>query len=295
MSFIRISALVVFAMWASTGFARDVRIEGYSILAVTQVSDSDKEQQVSEALYQGVLDYYSDTDPNMLHFIETKIPKALMQKNISKLINEYRVDQAFDERGRLVTDVVASFKKSDFEQRLQKLASSREEITLVVVEFLQSTEQRLSAARSTFSLPLSESLSGGNLVVSTQYDELSDRTGGMFNFGLMEKEFVNSGNVAIAPLNAAAKAKAGGAKAYSAIVTHTLTFVGVDNLRQEIHQVKLHSTATIINAHTNERTTLEVANTLGEGESEALATQSGINIASRKLAGKIKSHFLQKL
>lgn len=295
MPFIRFSLLLVCVLLASHSVAREVRIEGYSILTSSKISDADKEQQVAEALYQGVLDYYGDTDPNMLTFIEEKIPKALMQKNIAKLINDYRVDQGYDDKGQWVTDVVASFKKSDFEKRLQKLASSQQAITLVVVEFVGVNEKRLPAASNSFSLPLTAALEGGNIEVSTQYDELSDRTGGMFNYALMEKEYVDRGNVAAAPLNAAAKAKAGGAKAFSAIVTHTLIFSGMDTLRPDIHQVKLNSTAVIIDAYTNDKTTLNVSNTLGEGETKQIATQAGINIASRKLAGKIKSHFLQML
>ncbi|MBU2978223.1 hypothetical protein [Alteromonas sp. C1M14] len=272
-----------------------VRIEGYATLTQSRFTREQKDEQTKEALYNGIQGYYQAHDPHMLAFIKQHIPHPTMIKNVGQLIGEHKVAHRIVD-STLHTDVVAYFNKGDFESRLDTLMTGQSSITLVVVELMQPTQEELLKVVDGVTPSLPEYLKGGNLSVETDYAELTDRTGGVFNLTLLEAEFESRGDIGMAPLNVAAKAKAGLAEAYSVLVSHTLIYAGVDELTETLHLVKLESKARITNAKSGQiETTETVSNVLGQGETMELAAQNGINNATRKLAAKIKSYFLRKL
>lgn len=291
-----IALLVLLSTFSVTTYATSkVRIEGYAELTQSSFTQEEKTRQTQVALYKGMQSYYLANDPHMLAFINEHIPHETMINNVGQLIGEHKVTHTLVD-STLQTDVVAYFNKGDFEARLDKLMSGQSSVTVVVLELIEPPKGELVNMTESIASSLPGMLVGGHLSVETNYSELTDRTGGVFNLTLLQAEFESRGEVSTAPLNIAAKAKAGLAQAYSVLVRHKLVYAGLDDLTETLHLVKLQSQAQIINAKSGDiEATETVSNVLGQGETIPLAAQNGMNNATKKLAGKIKSYFLRKI
>ncbi|MEG3766403.1 hypothetical protein [Alteromonas sp. 14N.309.X.WAT.G.H12] len=288
--------LVLLSTFSATTYAgTKVRIEGYAELTQSGFTQEEKARQTQVALYKGMQSYYQAHDPHMLAFIKEHIPEETMINNVKQLIGEHKVTHTLVD-STLQTDVVAYFNKGDFEARLDKLMNGQSSVTVVVLELFEPPQGELLTVIEGISPSLPGLLGGGHLAVETNYNELTDRTGGAFNLALLHDEFESRGDISLAPLNLAAKAKAGLSEAYSVLVSHQLVYVGLDELTETMHLVKLQSQARIINAKSGDiEATETVSNVLGQGETMELAAQNGVNTATKKLAGKIKSYFLRKI
>ena len=123
---------------------------------------------------------------------------------------------------------------------------------------------------------------------------MSRLTGGVFNHALILSEYDSTGLISVNNVHTAAKAKAGFTRPFSLIVTHDLSYQGLDEMLGLLHRVKIQSKVQLFDAKSGELLNSHIVpNTIKEAKTMQDAATIAVNAASTKLAEYIKGYLFK--